>query len=391
MSLNKGFQLTCSWSALAVAIVAMLIGGCGHHEGATTTAVAPGAATSPPTVEAKVLNLYNWAEFIDPSVVHAFEQQYGIKVNYDVLDSEEELETKMLVGHSNYDIVVPSGAFLERQIGAGVYQKLDKTRLPNLKNLDPDAVRGMQLYDPGNQYAVAYLRSTTGIGYDVTKIKARMADAPVDSWRLFFDPAVLSKFQDCGVSVLNAPADVTSAVFAFLGKDLNSESLADLKDAERVLLAIRPYIRTVNSDKYIYDLANGDLCVALVWSGDIAQARDRAKEAGKAVMLTYSIPKEGTNSIFDTLAIPADAPHPNNAHLFLNYMLRPDVAARNSTATRYGSPVTDAIAFLSPEFRGDTGVYPPSEVRERLVPQRAHTREFTRLLMRMWTRFKTGR
>jgi putrescine transport system substrate-binding protein len=379
-----------------VGCLALAIGGCakgsnpppGRPLGATSgSSPASGARAS----SEKVLNVYNWADFIEPSVITMFEEEYGIKVNYDVYDSNEQLETKLLTGHSNYDIAVPGGAFLERQIKAGVYQKLDKAQLPNLKNLDLDSVRGMAVYDPGNQYAVAYMWSTTGIGYDVAKIKARMADAPVDSWRMFFDPAVLAKFQGCGVSVLDAPADVLSAVFSFLGKDPNSESPEDLKAAEQVLLSIRPYIRTFDSTKYIYDLANGDLCVAIAWSGDVTVARERAKDAGKSAVLAYSIPKEGTISIFDTLAIPADAPHSENAHLFLNYLMRPDVAAKNSNAVKYATPVAASIALLSLELRSDSGVYPPPEVRAKLVPMRAHTHGFTRLLMRTWTRFKTGR
>jgi putrescine transport system substrate-binding protein len=340
----------------------------------------------------KVLNVYNWTDYIDPSVISGFEKEYGIKVNYDVYDSNDELETKLLTGHSNYDVVVPGAAFLERGIKAGVYRKLDKALLPNLKNLDPEAIVGMAVYDPGNLYAVDYTwLATTGIGYDAAKIKARLADAPVDSWRMFYDPAVLASFQDCGVSILDAPDDVISTVLFFLGKDPNSESPGDLKAAERVLLAIRPYVRYVDSTRYVADLANGQLCVALGWSGDITQARDRAMEAGKPVQLAYSIPKEGTTSLFDVLAIPADAPHVTNAHLFINYLLRPDVAASNSNATKYANPVPASIALLSPELRGDTGVYPPPVVRARLAPQRAKSPEFTRLMNRTWTRVKTGR
>jgi putrescine transport system substrate-binding protein len=350
------------------------------------------AATGVPIGSEKILNVYNWTDYIEPSVIYAFEKEYGIKVNYDVYDSNDQLETKLLTGHANYDVVVPGGGFLERGIKAGVYRKLDKAQLPNLKNLDPEANLGMAVYDPGNQYAVDYTwLTTTGIGYDVAKIRARLADAPVDSWRMLYDTAVLARFQDCGVSVVDAPDDVLSTVLFFLGKDPNSESPDDLKAAERVLLAIRPYVRYVDSTRYVEELANGELCVALGWSGDVTQARDRAKEAGKAVQLAYSIPKEGTVSIFDVLAIPADAPHVTNAHLFINYLLRPDVAARNSNATKYANPVVASIALLNPELSSDAGVYPPPEVRAKLAPERAKTPEFTRLMNRTWTRFKTGR
>jgi putrescine transport system substrate-binding protein len=351
------------------------------------------SATGGAAIDAeKVLNVYNWSDFIDPSVIPDFEKEYGIKVNYDVYDSNEALETKLLVGHSNYDVVVPSGIFLERGIKAGMYQKLDKGQLPNLQNLDLEATRDMAVYDPGNQYGVDYFwLTTTGIGYNVAKIKARLADAPVDSWRMLYDPTVLSKFQDCGVSVLDAPDDVIGTVLEFLGKDPNSESPQDLRAAEQVLLSIRPYIRLVDSTRYYYALANGEVCLVMGWAGDVTLARTRAKEAGKDAAIAYSIPKEGTVMGFDVLAIPADAPHPRNAHLFINYLLRPEVAAKNSIAVKYANPVAASMALLSPELRDDPGVYPPPEVRAKLVAERAKSQEFTRLMMRTWTRFKTGK
>lgn len=352
---------------------------------------APPAISSAPISLDKVLNVYNWTDFIDPSVVAAFQNEYGIKVNYDVYDSNEQLETKLLVGHSNYDIVVPSGTFLERQIKAGIYLKLDKGRLPNLKGVDPEAMRGLAVYDPGNQYAVDYFwLTTTGIGYDVAKIKARMADAPVDSWRMLYDPAVISKFQDCGVSVLDTPEDVFTTVLIFLGKDPNSESPQDLEAAERVLLSIRPYVRLVDSTRYYYALANGELCLVMGWAGDVTLARTRAKEAGKTARLEYSIPREGSIMGFDVLAIPIDAPHPGNAHLFINYLLRPEVAARNSNAVRYANPVTASLPLLDPVLRNDPGVYPPLDVRARIAPDPPKSEAFTRLRNRAWTRFKTG-
>jgi putrescine transport system substrate-binding protein len=384
-----------SWSAryrlVLVLCAGLSMAGCSGRSTNSPTGSATSPTSTAPVVAENVLNLYEWSGQIDPTVISAFEREYGIKVTTDVLDSEEELETKLLIGHSNYDVVVPGGAFLERQIETSVYQKLDKTRLPNLKYLDPEAVRGMGLHDPGNLYAVAYMWSTTGIGYDIRKIKARMADPPLDSWRLIFDPTVVAKFQDCGISVLDAPADVTSAVLVYLRRDPNSEDLSDLKKAEQVLLSIRPFVRTINSDKYMFDLANGDLCLALAWSGDVGQARDRAKEANTIAVLNYSIPREGTISLFDALAIPADAPHPDAAHTFINYLMRPDVAAKDATVTKYGSPVPDALPLLAAELRDDPGIYPPLDVRARVVSARAHSQQFTRELMRMWTRFKTGK
>jgi putrescine transport system substrate-binding protein len=364
---------------------ALLLAGCSGSSNPPPAQVA-GASS-----EEKVLNVYNWSDYIEPSVIADFRKESGIKVNYDVFDSNEVLETKLLTGHTNYDVVVPSGAFLERQIKAGVYRKLDKLLLPNLKNVDPEVARSAALYDPGNDYAVDYMWITSGPGYNRAKIKERMPDAPVDSWRMFYDPAVIAKFKDCGVSVLDAPSEVVATVLAFLGKNPNSESRDDLKAAESVLMSVRPYIRYVHSSRYIDDLANGETCLALGWSGDVKQARDRAQEAGRGVELGYAIPKEGGISNFDMLAIPADAPHPGNAHRFINYLLRPDVAAKNSNFLKYANGVAASYSLLDEAVKNDPGIYPPPEVRAKLVPERAKSLEFTRLLTRTWTRFKTGK
>ena len=357
--------------------------GCGGQSSAQPSAAAA-------TTTEKVLNVYNWSDYIQPSVIADFEKEYGIRVNYDVFDSNEILETKLLTGHTNYDIVVPSGAFLERQIQADIYQKLDKALLPNLGNVDPQVARDSALYDPGNQYAVDYMWITSGVGFNVAAIKARMPDAPVDSWRMIFDPAVVSRFADCGVSILDAPSEVVGTVLLYLGRNPNSNSPEDLKAAEEVLHAIRPYVRYVNSSRYIDDLANGDICLAMGWSGDIKQARDRAREAGKGE-LAYNIPREGAIINYDMMAIPADAPHLSNAHLFINYLLRPDIAARNSNLIKYPSAVQPDLQPLDPAVRNDPTVYPSPEVRARLTPERARPSEYQRLLTRAWTRFKTGK
>jgi putrescine transport system substrate-binding protein len=354
----------------------------------------PGGGRTPVGTESeKVVNVYNWSDYMDPSVIPEFEKEYGVKVNYDVYDSNEMLETKLLAGYTNYDVVVPSAYFVEQQIRAGVYQRLDKSLLPNLKNMEPEVLRGMAAYDPGNRYAVGYMwLSSTGIGYNVAEVRARMPDAPVDSWRMLFDPAVIARFQDCGVSVLDAPVDVVGVALAYLGKNPNSESPADLKDAEQLLQKIRPYIRKFDSAQYLNDLANGDVCLALGWSGDVALARVRAREASRAVQLAFSIPREGTLSNFDCFAIPADAPHPKLAHEFINFMLRPEIAARNSNTIMYAnSVITASLPMLDRDVRDDPGVYPPAQVRATLVPARAKTPEYTRLLMHMWTRFKASR
>lgn len=380
------------------ACLALMLAGCsgaskppperGADPNAASSA-APGASTGDPE---KVLNIYLWSAYVEPSVVAAFEKEYGIHVAYDFFDSEEVLETKLLTGRTNYDVVVPAGSFLERQIRAGVYRKLDRSLLPNWQNLNPEVLRDLALYDPGNQYAVDYTwLITTDVGYDVSKIKARMADAPLDSWRMLYDPSVLSRFQDCGVSVLDSPVDVVSTVLAFLGKDPNSESPEDLKTAEQVLLSIRPFVRLIDSSRYDGALASGEICLAMGWSGALARAQETARAAGQGAQIGLSIPKEGTVTAFDVLAIPADAPHPRNAHLFIDYLLRPELAARDANATEYATPVTAAAALVRPELRNNPGVYPPADVRAKLVPLRARSLEYTRLLNRTWTRFKTAR
>jgi putrescine transport system substrate-binding protein len=371
-------------AALATLLVAVVVG-CGRQPAEPAADAATGAAT-----EGKVLNVFNWSDYIDPAVIADFSKETGIKVNYDVFDSNEVLETKLLAGNSGYDVVVPSAYFLERQIKAGVFRKLDKALLPNLANLDPELLQHAARHDAGNEHGVVYMWGTTGIGYDAARVKAIMPDAPVDSWRLVFDPAVAAKFKDCGISVLEDPTDMVATVLLWLGKDPNSQSEADLKLAEEKLLAIRPYIRTIHSSQYIEDLANGEICIAVGYSGDVLQAKDRAAEAGKPIDIRYSIPKEGALMWFDTLAIPADAPNPDNALAFIDYLLRPEVAAKNSEFVNYANANAGATALLPAELREDPGIYPPADVKARLQPNLTKSPDFTRLLNRSWTRFTTG-
>jgi putrescine transport system substrate-binding protein len=386
---------------LALVLVLLALAACGKPKPATEPA--PGTA-APPTPAAgatpgttaetdpeKLLNVYNWSDYIDPSVIEGFEAEYGIDVNYDVFDSNEVLETKLLAGTTGYDIVVPSASFLERQIQAGVFQPLDKSRIPNLKNMDPELTAKMALHDPGNNYSVNYLWGTSGVGYNEAMIQKRMADAPVDSWRMFYDPAVIAKFADCGVAILDAPSEVIGTVLIYLGRPANSEDPADLKAAEDVLMKIRPYVRYVNSSKYIEDLANGEICLALGWVGDVLQARDRAVDANNGVTIKYNIPKEGAVMFFDMLAIPKDAKHPLNAHLFINYLMRPEIAAKNSSAVNFANSNLASYPMVDESVRSDTSIYPTPEVKAKLVPDLAETPGFTRQLTRSWTRFKTGR
>jgi len=384
---------------LVAAGIVLLLAACGQKP-----AEPPAAGTAPPAGQAassapaaldtdaeKVLNVYNWSDYIDPTVIEDFQKETGITVKYDVFDSNEVLETKLLAGSTGYDIVVPSASFLERQIKAGVFQKLDRSRLPNLTNLDTEITARVALHDPGNEHSVNYLWGTSGVGYNEAKINAAMPNAPVDSFAMFYDPKVVSKFKDCGVAILDAPSEVVGTVLIYLGKDANSENPDDLAAAEKVLTSVRPFIKYISSSKYIEDLANGEICLALGWSGDVLQARDRAEEAGNNVMVKYLIPREGAVLFFDMLAIPADAKHVKNAHLFIDYLLRPDVAAKNSNFVNFANSNSASFDLIDEGVRNDPGLYPSPEVKAKLVPDLAESAQFTRLLTRSWTRFKTGR
>jgi putrescine transport system substrate-binding protein len=380
---------------LLAAAVAAVLAACGGQPPAKKPAEAPaptGAAGAAFDTDAeKVLNVYNWSDYIDTTVLADFQNETGIKVNYDVFDSNEVLETKLLAGNTGYDIVVPSASFLERQIKAGVFQKLDKSRLPNLKNLDAEITQRVALHDPGNEHSVTYLWGTSGVGYNEPKIKERMPDAPVDSFAMFYDPKVVSKFADCGVTLLDAPSEVLGTVLIYLGRDANSEKPEDLAEAEKVLMAIRPYVKYINSSKYIEDLANGEICLALGWSGDVLQARNRANEAGKGITIKYLIPREGAVMFFDMLAIPNDAKHVKNAHLFIDYLMRPEVAAKNTNFVNFANSNAASLPLVSDEVKNDRGIYPSEEIKTKLVPDLAESPQFTRQLTRTWTRFKTGK
>ncbi len=365
---------------------ALLLAGCGRKD----EGPAAGGEAAPAGAEEKVLNVYNWSDYVDPAIIEQFTAETGIKVNYDVFDSNEVLETKLLTGNSGYDVVVPSAYFLERQIQAGVFRKLDRSKLPNLANMDPELQQRVAAHDPGNEHGVIYMWGTTGIGYDAGKIEAIMPDAPVDSWSLVFDPNIVSRFKDCGVSVLEDPTDIVGTVLLWLGRDPNSEAQEDLDAAEAALLAIRPYIRKISSAQVIEDLANGEVCIAVGYSGDVLQAQSRAEETGQAVDIRYSIPAEGALLWFDTLAIPADAAHPDNAHAFIDFLMKPEVAAANSDFVYYANANAAATALVEEELRNNPGVYPTPEVKARLQPNLTKSADFTRLLNRAWTRFTTG-
>src|SRR5690606_7538448 len=319
------------------------------------------ASTAAPGQE---VNVYNWSDYIAENTIADFTAETGITVNYDVFDSNEIVEARLLAGSSGYDIVVPSGFFLERQIPIGLFQPLDKTLLPNLSNLDPEIMAIVAEHDPDNAYGVPYMWGTSGLGYNVAAATERLgADSPLlTSYDILFDPEVVSQFADCGVSVLDAPVEMMAIALNYLGLDPNSEAPEDLAAGEALFAAIRPYIRYFHSSQYISDLANGEICLAVGYSGDVFIAADRATEAGKGVEITYVIPDEGTSLWVDMMAIPADAPNPDNAHAFINYILEPEVAADVTNYVWYANPNAAADAFVDPEILADPAIYPTEAV-----------------------------
>lgn len=358
----------------------MLLGACGGHKGGEPAEAGSG----------KVLNLYIWSDYLAQDTLSAFEKATGIKIHVAYYDTNETLETKLLAGSSGFDIVVPSGSYFERQIKAGAFLTLDKSKLPNLKNMDPVLMTKVAHHDPGNAHGVIYMYGTNGIGYNEQMVKALMPDAPFDSWRLVLDPAVASKVAKCGISILDSPAEMLRGVYSYMGKDPNSQSPEDLAAAEQILLKIRPFVRNINSSEYIEALANGDLCIAVGYNGDVMQSRDRAREANKGIDIKYVVPKEGSIVWFDILAIPKDAPNPESAYVFMNYMMDPQVIANISNLKRYANANAAAMPLVLPAVKDDPGIYPPPAQFEKLVVQQADSSEQTRAITRVWQKFKTG-
>lgn len=345
---------------------------------------------SPALAQENVVNVYNWSDYIAEDTVAKFEAETGIKVNYDVFDSNELVEAKLLAGNSGYDVVVPSGFFLERQVAAGLFQKLDKSKLPNLANMDPAIMEETAAHDPGNEHSVDYMWGTTAIGYNVGKVTERLGDQPADTWDVVFKPELVSKLADCGVTLLDAPAEVVATALNYLGLDPNSESPDDLKKAEELLLSIRPHVRYFNSSQYIDDLGNGEVCLSIGYSGDVFIAQAAAAEANAGVEVAYVIPKEGALKWFDLFAIPADAPHVDNAHKFIDFMLRPDIAAANTNYVFYASGNKAALDLIDPEVKEDPAIYPTAEVAAKLFPLKAHSPDYDELLTEAWQRIKAG-
>lgn len=340
--------------------------------------------------EEKVLNVYNWADYIAPDTISNFEQEFGIKVNYDLYDASEVVEAKLLAGTTGYDVVVHSMRYSARLVPIGVYQPLDLGRLPLWYNLDPWVLGMIEGFDPGNRYGMPYMWGTVGFAYNVDMIAARMPDAPLDSGAMLFDPAVVSRFADCGVSFIDEPTDAIPAVLQYLGRDPNSLAPADIAAAEAQLRKVRPYVRYFSSSRMINDLPNREICVAQSWSGDYAQAMNRAKEVGSPVNLAYSVAREGSVYWFDGIFIPADARHPGNAHLFLNYLLRPEVIAAISIKTHYANANRASLPLLPREIVHDPATYPSDEVRSKAVIGYIFGPKDERRRTRAWSRVKTG-
>lgn len=336
------------------------------------------------------VRVYNWSDYIDDSILSEFTEETGIKVIYDVFDSNEILETKLLAGGTGYDVVVPSSDFLARQIQAGVFQKLDKSKLTNLDNAWDVIEERVAAFDPDNAFSINYMWGTTGFGYNADKIKEIMPDAPITSWDMVFKPDVVSKFADCGVHIIDAPTELIPAVLNYLGIDPNTTDTDDINKAAQILETVRPYIQKFNSSEYINALANGDICLAVGWSGDVLQARDRASEANNGVTINYVIPKEGAQVWFDQMAIPADAPNLENAHTFINYMLRAEVAAKASNYVYYANGNSASKPLLNEDVIGDTGIYPDEETTAKLYTKTPYDAKTQRTVTRAWTRVKSG-
>lgn len=379
MLCGKSFVLASVW------VSAALTGACGKPDSAPRSALSgqTGAA-------GKVLNFYTWSDYLAPDTIADFEKRTGIKVRVSYFDTNETLEARMLTGNSGFDVVVPTAPYLQRQIRSGAYQALDKTKLPNLANLDPAIMSRVALNDPGNAHAVVYAWGTYGIGYNEKRLAAALPNVPLNSWRLIFDPKFAAKLADCGINILDAPAGVVRLVLQYLGRNPNAPSVQDLADAEQVLIKIRPYVRNIDSGVGTEALANGDICVALDYNGTVYQARRRAHEANNGIQINFVIPGEGSLLWFDMLAIPRDAPNAANAHLFIDYLLEPETIAKVSNFIGNANANIAATPLLDAALAADAMVYPSAEEQRRLFVQTEDSPQQSRAITRIWQRFKTA-
>ncbi len=372
-----------SGSRQVAGLLWLFLAGCGQpHSG-------PPAAAGSARPEESVLNVYNWYDYIDPPLLRVFEAKSGIAVHYNVFDSNNTLETRLLAGHSGYDVVFPSAAYLNALLPSGTFRSLDKTRLPNLVNMDPAIMRRLAAQDPGNTHAVVYAWGITGIAYDEAKIRARLPQAPLDSWAMLFDPQVASHFADCGIGLYESPNVIVPSVLAWLGEEPNSEEPSALLRAQNALLAVRRYIRRISTGSLVEDLASGELCLIIASNGDAMQAQERTRISANGEQIRYSIPREGAVLWFDVAAIPADAPHPANAHRFIDFLMDASVAAENTNAIRFPNGNLASQTKVQPQFR-NAAIFPKDAGSRRLIPELAKSEQFVRLRTRMWTRFRTG-
>jgi putrescine transport system substrate-binding protein len=344
------------------------------------------------SAQGKRVNFYNWSDYVDPDVLKAFTQETGIAVTYDTFDSNDTLETKLLAGKSGYDVVVPTAYFLQRQIKAGVFQKLDKSKLPNLKHMWPEISKRLAVYDPNNEYAVNYMWGTTGIGYNVKRAREILGpNARMDDWDLVFKPENLVKFKDCGVHMLDSSDDILPAALKYLGLDPNSTRQADLEKAAQLVSKVRPSVRKFNSSEYLNALATGEICFVVGWSGDVKQAQKRAAEAKSGIEIAFAIPRGGAQMWFDNLAIPKDAPNVAHAYALIDFLQRPEMAARNSNYIHYANGNLTSQKFIDKEVLNDKTIYPDEAMMRTLYTINAHDQATQRLMNRLWTRVKTGR
>jgi putrescine transport system substrate-binding protein len=363
-------------------MAAALLAACGGSDEALAPPV-PGSGE-------KVVHVYNWTDYIGKTTAADFTARTGIRVVYDTYDSNELVETKLLTGRTGYDVVFPTATILARMARIGVFLELDKAKLPNLVNLDSDVMTRMSGYDPGNLYAIPYMWGTTGLGYNPEMVKKALGRDTIDSWGAVFDPAIASKLAACGITMLDAPEDVFEAAEIYLGTLPSNEDLDELSAAEALVAKVRPYVRSFDSVQHLNALAGGEVCVSLSWSGLMLQARDRGASASRPVTVRYAIPREGAPMWFDAAAIPADAPHPDNAHAFLNYLMDPEVIAAISSEIRYASANAAALPFVADDMREDPSIFPSPEVRATLHVSVMRSQEYSRDLNRAWTRVKTG-
>ncbi len=340
---------------------------------------------------AETVKIYNWSDYIAPDTLKNFQAQTGIQAVYDVYDSNETLDGKLMTGKSGYDVVFPSNHFMARQIQGGALKKLDKSQLPNWQNLNPVLLKALETNDPGNQHGFPYLWGSTGIGYNLAKVKAVLGDdVALDSWDLILKPENMKKLSQCGVAILDNGPEMLPVTLNYLGLPHHSKNVADYKKAEATLMQVRPYVRYFHSSKYVSDLANGEICVAVGFSGDIMQAATRAKEAKNGVEIGYSIPKEGAPMWFDMVAMPADAPDEKAAYAFMNYLLRPEVMAKISDYVRYANGNEKADGLVSTELKADTKVYPSADTMTTLFALEAMPLNIDRVRTRLWSKIKSG-